>query len=44
MSGFSLFAGNSSPELAKKISDYLERPLGESKVTTFSDGETQIEI
>ncbi len=44
MSGFSLFAGNSSPELAQKISDYLERPLGESKVTTFSDGETQIEI
>jgi ribose-phosphate pyrophosphokinase len=44
MSGFSLFSGNSNPELAKKISDYLERPLGESKVTTFSDGETQIEI
>ncbi len=44
MSGFSLFTGNSNPDLAKKISEYLERPLGVAKVNTFSDGETQIEI
>jgi ribose-phosphate pyrophosphokinase len=39
-----LFAGNSNPVLAKKISDYLEQPLGSAKVKTFSDGEIQIEI
>ncbi len=44
MSGMLLFAGNSNPVLAKKISDYLEQPLGSAKVKTFSDGEIQIEI
>ncbi len=44
MSGMLLFAGNSNPVLAEKISKYLEQPLGSAKVKTFSDGEIQIEI
>jgi ribose-phosphate pyrophosphokinase len=44
MSGLSIFAGNSNPVLADKISDYLARPLGRLKVDRFSDGETQVEI
>jgi ribose-phosphate pyrophosphokinase len=44
MNGMSLFAGNSNPDLAKKISVYLDEPLGSATVKTFSDGEIQIEI
>ena len=44
MEGVAIFAGNSNPELAKKISDYLSLPLGGAKVNKFSDGEIQIEI
>jgi ribose-phosphate pyrophosphokinase len=42
--GIAIFAGNSNPALAKKICDYLNLPLGGAKVSTFSDGEIQIEI
>jgi ribose-phosphate pyrophosphokinase len=42
--GLTVFAGNSNPELAKNICDYLEIPVGNAKVKTFSDGEIQIEI
>ncbi|MBW2469645.1 MAG: ribose-phosphate pyrophosphokinase [Deltaproteobacteria bacterium] len=44
MEGISIFAGNSNPELAKKICDYLNLSLGSAQVKTFSDGEIQIEI
>ncbi|MBF0224020.1 MAG: ribose-phosphate pyrophosphokinase [Desulfobacterales bacterium] len=44
MDSYSIFSGNSNIELAEKISKYLEKTLGEAKVKTFSDGETQIEI
>jgi len=44
MEDFFIFAGNSNPILAKKICDYVGRPLGGAKVSTFSDGEVQIEI
>jgi len=44
MNDFSIFSGNSNPALALKICDYLKVPLGGAKVTTFSDGEIQIEI
>ncbi len=44
MSAISIFSGNSNPVLARKISDYLARPLGSAKVSRFSDGELQIEI
>ncbi|MBW2603925.1 MAG: ribose-phosphate pyrophosphokinase [Deltaproteobacteria bacterium] len=39
-----IFSGNSNPELAQKICDYLKIPLGGEKVKRFSDGEIQIEI
>ena len=39
-----IFTGNSNPDLAYKICNYLDRPLGGAKVKTFSDGEIQIEI
>jgi hypothetical protein len=44
MEGVAIFAGNSNPELAKKICEYMSLPLGGAKVNKFSDGEIQIEI
>ncbi len=44
MTGFKIFSGNSNTTLSKEICNYLERPLGEAQVKTFSDGEIQIEI
>ena len=44
MNGLAIFSGNSNPELAKRICSYLEVPLGNAKVKTFSDGEIQIEV
>ena len=42
--GLAIFSGNSNPNLAQKICQYLDLPLGGAKVKTFSDGELQIEI
>jgi len=39
-----LFAGNSNPTLAKEIGDYLGLSLGQSTVSTFSDGEIYVKI
>jgi ribose-phosphate pyrophosphokinase len=44
LNDFWIFAGNSNPELAAKIGDYLNMPLGGAKLSTFSDGEIQVEI
>ena len=44
MEGMAIFAGNSNPDLVRKICSYLSLPLGGAKVKTFSDGEIQIEI
>jgi len=44
MEGISIFAGNSNPDLANKICEYLNLSLGNAQVKTFSDGEIQIEI
>lgn len=44
MNGLSIFAGNSNPVLADRISEYLAKPLGRLKVNRFSDGEVQVEI
>ena len=44
MSGLRIFAGNSNLELAKEVTDYLDVSLGEALVSTFSDGETRVEI
>ncbi len=42
--GIFIFTGNSNPDLAAKICDYLDIPLGGATVSTFSDGEIQIEV
>ena len=39
-----LFSGNSNIALAKKICDNLGVSLGKANVSTFSDGETRVEI
>jgi ribose-phosphate pyrophosphokinase len=39
-----LFSGNATPELSKKVSDYLAVPLGNASVGRFSDGEIAVEI
>lgn len=44
MNGLSIFAGNSNPALAERISQYLAKPLGRLKLNRFSDGEIQVEI
>lgn len=44
MEGISIFSGNSNPDLANKICEYLNLSLGSAQVKTFSDGEIQIEI
>ncbi|MGQ0508727.1 MAG: ribose-phosphate pyrophosphokinase [Myxococcaceae bacterium] len=41
---FKVFAGNSNPALAKRICEYLQRPLSRAEVGRFSDGEIQVEI
>ena len=44
LNDFWIFSGNSNYTLTKKICDYLNMPVGGAKVSTFSDGEIQIEI
>lgn len=44
MAQLMLFSGNATPELSKKVSDYLAVPLGNASVGRFSDGEIAIEI
>lgn len=39
-----IFAGNSNPELARKIASRLGMALGNAEVKTFSDGEISVEI
>jgi ribose-phosphate pyrophosphokinase len=40
----SIFSGNANPTLTAEICQYLELPVGKSKVSSFSDGETFCEI
>lgn len=44
MPDMKIFAGNATPELAKKIADRLYIGLGQAKVGSFSDGEISVEI
>jgi ribose-phosphate pyrophosphokinase len=44
LNDFWIFAGNSNSELAEKICDYLKMPIGGAHLSTFSDGEIQVEI
>lgn len=39
-----IFSGNSNPEFAQKVCDYLDLPMGKCMVKKFSDGEIRIEI
>ena len=39
-----LFTGNANPDLAQEIAKVLDTPLGEAKVSRFSDGETFCEL
>ena len=41
---FKIFAGNTNITLAKQVCEILGIPFGESKVTSFNDGEIQVEI
>ncbi len=44
MASIMLFAGNANLPLANEIAHYLDIPLAEAFVGTFSDGETMVEI
>ena len=39
-----VFTGNANPELSRAVARYLDVPIGNASVTTFSDGETSVEI
>lgn len=39
-----VFTGNANPELAREIAAYIGVPLGEAKVSHFSNGEIQVVI
>lgn len=39
-----LFTGNANPDLAGEIADYLGIPMGDAKVSHFSDGEISVAI
>src|SRR5476651_1117115 len=39
-----IFSGNANPELAKRIVEHLNLPLGKALVGRFSDGEIMVEI
>lgn len=41
---FKIFTGNANPALAREICDYVGVPLGDAKVSRFSDGEIGINI
>ena len=44
MSSLKIFSGNSNPPLAQEICDHLGMPLGQVKLTRFSDGEVNFQI
>ncbi|WP_233140610.1 ribose-phosphate pyrophosphokinase [Aggregatibacter actinomycetemcomitans] len=44
MPDIKIFAGNATPELAKRISENLFTKLGDATVGRFSDGEVQVQI
>jgi phosphoribosylpyrophosphate synthetase len=44
MNGLSIFAGNSNPALAEKISEYLAKPLGRLKVNRSVMGKPRLKF
>lgn len=43
-SEYRVFTGNSHPELANEVAEFLGQPLGKSTVTKFSDGEISVSL
>ena len=41
---YKIFAANSHPELAEEISSIIGKPLGDAKVSKFSDGEISVSL
>ncbi|MGH8373163.1 MAG: ribose-phosphate diphosphokinase [Gammaproteobacteria bacterium] len=39
-----VFAGNANPQLANRIANHLQLPLGKAQVGRFSDGEVAVEL
>jgi ribose-phosphate pyrophosphokinase len=39
-----ILAGNGNPVIAEKVSEYLGVPIGQARISRFSDGEIQVEI
>jgi len=39
-----IIAGNANPKLAQEICKYLDMPMGDALVTTFSEGEIRVKI
>ena len=44
MDKLKILSGNANSELAERICAYLGVEMGKAKVSTFSDGEIQVEI
>ncbi|MBF0216160.1 MAG: ribose-phosphate pyrophosphokinase [Candidatus Omnitrophica bacterium] len=44
MNTLTIFSGNSNPDLARKVCDSLNIPLGKCEVGKFSDGEIKVHI
>jgi len=44
MNGLRIFSGNSNKSLAESVCSCFDLPLGKATVSTFSDGEIQLEI
>jgi ribose-phosphate pyrophosphokinase len=44
LAGLKIFSGNSNPQLAKKVAEHVGIPLGYCQISTFADGEIQVEI
>ncbi|UCF86870.1 MAG: ribose-phosphate pyrophosphokinase [Nitrospiraceae bacterium] len=42
--GIKLFTGNSNELLAGEIADFLNNPVGDATISTFSDGESMVQI
>lgn len=44
MTGLKIFSGNSNPDLAKKVAEAAGVELGYCQISSFADGEIQVEI
>ena len=44
MNGLKIFSGNSNPALARKIAEAAGVELGFCQISSFADGEVQVEI